>query len=97
MQDFWFVISGFSTAGKCVCLLQMFSLNLIAFYFCFHDSVAMLFNMVYVDSLGDSMQFTGFNLIDIEEQGVVYESQEDICDVSVISVTLQISDVEQSD
>ena len=57
----------------CVRLLQVFSLNLITFYFCFHCSIAMLFNMDSVDSLCDSVQFAGFNSIGIDKQVVRYE------------------------
>ena len=80
-------------------LLQAFSLNLITFYFSFHDSAGVLFNMEIMDSLIDSVQFAGFNLSNIKEQVVDYESyeSEDISDIRVSSVhTLDISDLEQS-
>ena len=44
------------------------------FLFEFYDSVAMLFKMESADSLDDSIQFAGFNLSNIEEQAVDYES-----------------------
>ena len=75
----------------------MFSLNPITFYFSFHDSAAMLFNMKSMDSSIDSGQFTDLNLSDIEEYRVDYEScesEENISDISVSSVrTLDLSDI----
>ena len=74
VQDFWLFISSLPTVQKCVCLLQVFSLNLIAFYFSLYDSVAVLFYMEFADSTSDCGQFSGFNLCVIEEQVVDYES-----------------------
>ena len=71
-----------------MCLLHMYTLNLIALYFSFHDSVAILYNMDCVYSLNDSVQFAVLNLSDIEEQRVVYklyESEDNISDITVSS------------
>ena len=57
-----------------MCLLQVFSLNLITFHLSFCDSIAVLFTTEFSDSLSDSGLFAGFNLSDIEQQGVDYES-----------------------
>ena len=46
-----------------MCILQVFSLNLITVFM----SVAVLLNMEFLDSSSDSIQFTGFNLSDVEE------------------------------
>ena len=54
----------------------MFSLNLVAFYFSFHDIVVVLFNREFLNSSSDSIKFTSFILSDIEEQRVDYEPYE---------------------
>ena len=57
-------------SSVCVRLLQVFSLNLTAFYLSFHNSVAVLFTTEFSDSFSDCGQFACFNISDIEEQVV---------------------------
>ena len=47
------LIAGLPTVQKCTHLLQVFPLNLMAFYFSFHDSVAMLLKMEFAHSSSD--------------------------------------------
>ena len=55
-----------------MCLLQVFSLNLITFHLSFCDSIAVLFTTEFSDSLSDSGRYAGFSLGDIEQQEVDY-------------------------